>query len=95
MLSNEDRVDEVALAARAKAVKDLVKTRFELEPVQETNAYMTFLIGRDHAETLPVLLKELGTRRSELAISDLQVRPLCRAGQCFRESGLQHMDVLT
>lgn len=59
---------------RAQRVKRFVQERFGFQPVQETRAYMTYLIGRDAESALPELLKQLEAETDALGITDIQVR---------------------
>jgi hypothetical protein len=74
-MKDEDVTDAPALHARARAVKDLVQREFNLSPIQETNAYTTFLVPRNQTKSLPLLLDRLSTDKQTLGITDMQVRP--------------------
>lgn len=66
--------DDAQRDERAHRVKSFVQERFGFQPVQESRAYITYLIGRDSESALPELLKQLEADKDALGITDIQVR---------------------
>jgi hypothetical protein len=60
---------------RAENVKGLILKEFQFQPMQETKAYITYLISRNEAHRLPPMLRLLENNRLNLGISDIQVCP--------------------
>ena len=79
---------------RAQRVKSFVKEDHRLEPVQETSAYITYLVSRDQEADLPKLLKHVEAERSNLGITDMQVRltgmPCIACRQCDEKPTAWH-----
>ena len=71
-----DNTDAAQRDTRAHQVKRFVHERFGFTPVQESRAYITYLIGRDAERALPALLKQLEAEKGALGITDIQVRPM-------------------
>lgn len=74
MLGSQDNGNEAEIQARAARVKELVRSEFGFDPMQETKAYVTYLIDRARAPVLPRLLKRLEGGREEFGVTDIQVR---------------------
>ena len=83
VLGSQDSGDETAIQARAMRLKALVRSEYGFEPMQETKAYVTYLIDRRAAPQLPALLKRLETGRDEYGITDVQVRATLLRGVCL------------
>lgn len=59
--------------SRATKVKAYIKDTYGFEPLQESSAYITYLISRSDEERLPAMLKNLENNTEALEISDIQV----------------------
>ncbi|GIL63848.1 hypothetical protein Vafri_17847 [Volvox africanus] len=62
-----------AVKQRVVAVKQFFQDRLGLDPVDESKAYMHYLISRDKEPQLNSFLAELEARRDSLGITDLQL----------------------
>lgn len=62
-----------ALEGRALGVKRYFKTYLGEEPVEESKAYITYLVGRDKEEQLNAFLKQLDRDRGQLGLTDIQL----------------------
>ncbi|KXZ51812.1 hypothetical protein GPECTOR_11g253 [Gonium pectorale] len=62
-----------AVERRAAAVKQFVQERLGLDPVEESKAYITFLVARDKEALLNGFLRDLEASRDTLGITDVQL----------------------
>lgn len=66
--------DESARVSRASRVKEHMQQVAHLKPSDENKAYITYLISRSQAADLPGILLGLEEQKSDLGITDVQVR---------------------
>ncbi len=74
MSAKASQQDLTRLAAKADAVKALMRQQLGgLEPVDETKAYVSYVVTQDREQALIELLHRLEDNRQELGITDVQV----------------------
>lgn len=65
--------DLQAQPLKEDAVKDLFRASFGLEPKDENQAYLTYLVPRSQEKNLPIFLRELEAKQAQLSITDIQL----------------------
>lgn len=59
--------------SKEDSVKEFFRASFQLEPREENQAYLTYLIPRIQEKNLPIFLKELEAKQSQLSVTDIQL----------------------
>ncbi|KAI8472689.1 MAG: hypothetical protein J3K34DRAFT_204610 [Monoraphidium minutum] len=62
-----------AVAGRATAIRDFIRSELGLEPSEETRSYLSYLVEREREAALVGLLARLEERRDELGVGDVQL----------------------